>query len=49
MNRSYYQNTIAEFLVTEELQIFAELTKNNEYELGELQKNAWLYQIKFLK
>lgn len=49
MNRSYYQNTIAEFLVTEELQIFAELTKNNEYELGEFQKNAWLYQIKFLK
>ncbi|MGC7588947.1 DUF2075 domain-containing protein [Bisgaard Taxon 46] len=49
MNRSYYQNTIAEFLLTADLQIFAELTKHNEHELGELQKNAWLYQIKFLK
>lgn len=49
MNRSYYQNTINNFLKENTDSIFGQLAKNHQHDLEELQKNAWLKQIHFLK
>lgn len=49
MNRSYYQNTIEKFLTDNEHSIFGQLSQYHQHELDELQKNAWLKQIDFLK
>lgn len=49
MKRSYYQNTITNFLKEETNSIFGQLAKNHQHDLDELQKNAWLKQIQFLK
>lgn len=47
--RSYYSNTIIDFLKDEESQILGDLTKNHGHNLENLQKNAWIEQIKILK
>ncbi|MEN8241770.1 MAG: DUF2075 domain-containing protein [Chloroflexota bacterium] len=49
MNRSYYDNSIAIFQEESENEILAILVKNHFFPLEELQKNAWLGQIRFLK
>jgi hypothetical protein len=49
MKRSYYQNTINNFLKEDPNSIFGQLSQNHQYDLEELQKNAWLKQIQFLK
>lgn len=49
MKRSYYQNTIGNFLTEDTDLIFGQLAKNHPHELEEQQKNAWIKQIKFLK
>lgn len=49
MERSYYQNTIEDFLTEDINSIFGQLAKRHEHELEELQKNAWLKQIDILK
>ena len=49
MNRSYYQNTTDKFLAEDANSIFGQLAKNHQHDLEDLQKNAWLKQIDFLK
>jgi len=49
MNRSYYQNTINNFLKEDSNSIFGQLAQNHQHDLEELQKNAWLQQIRILK
>ncbi|ARK12667.1 DUF2075 domain-containing protein [Fibrella sp. ES10-3-2-2] len=49
MKRSYYQNTIHNFLAESSNSIFGHLSKKHEHDLEDLQKNAWLNQIEFLK
>lgn len=49
MKRSYYQNTIGNFLVEDTNSIFGQLAKYHQHDLEDQQKNAWLKQIEFLK
>lgn len=49
MDRFYYQNSIAEFLADSEDAIFGALARNHTFDLVDLQRNAWLYEIKLLK
>ncbi|WDF46282.1 DUF2075 domain-containing protein [Chryseobacterium sp. KACC 21268] len=49
MKRSYYQNTINNFLREDSNSIFGQLAQNHQHDLEELQKNAWLKQIQILK
>lgn len=49
MKRSYYQNTINNFISEDSNSIFGQLAKNHQHDLEELQKNAWLKQIQILK
>lgn len=49
MQRSYYKSTIEKFRIEDEDSIFGQLAKNHWHELEDLQKNAWLNQIAFLK
>ncbi len=47
--RSYYSNTIKNFLKDDLSQILGDLTKNHGHNLENLQRNAWIEQIKILK
>lgn len=49
MKRSYYQNTTEKFLAEDTNSIFGQLAQNHQHDLEDLQKNAWLKQIEFLK
>lgn len=49
MKRSYYNNSIEKFLVDSENQILAELVRSHDFALEDLQRNAWLAQIRLLK
>ena len=49
MNRAYYSNTIQKFLTDNEQKILGELTQSHQFALEDLQKNAWIKQIKILK
>ncbi len=49
MNRSYYSNSILDFLKDENSRIIGELTLNHSFDLDELQKNSWREQIEILK
>ncbi len=49
MDRFYYQNSIAEFLADSEDAIFGALARNHTFDLVDLQRNAWLYEIRLLK
>lgn len=49
MNKSYYSNSIQNFLKDDENRILGNLTRNHEFALEDLQKNAWLAQIRILK
>lgn len=49
MLKSYYQDKIAKFLITDQQTILGCLAQNNQFSLDELQKNAWLKQIEILK
>lgn len=49
MNKSYYSNSIQYFLKDDENRILGYLTRNHEFALEDLQKNAWLAQIRILK
>ncbi len=49
MNRSYYSNTIPEFLEDENSNILGLLSINHSHALEDLQKNAWISQIEILK
>lgn len=49
MTRSYYSNTIAGFLQDDETKILGKLSMHHNHALEDLQKNAWVKQIKILK
>jgi schlafen family protein len=50
MNRAYYSNSIKDFIEDSSNSILGELTKNySNRTLVELQRNAWVEQIKILK
>lgn len=49
MNRSYYSNSIENFLKDDTSFILGELTKNHNHALEDLQRNAWIKQIEILK
>ena len=49
MQRSYYSNSISNFLIDDPNHILGILTRNHTHALEELQRNAWLGQIRILK
>lgn len=49
MDRFYHQNSIAGFLADSEGTILGKLARNNTFDLVDLQRNAWLYEIRLLK
>lgn len=49
MKRSYYQNSIENFINEDSNSIFGQLSKNHQHTLEDLQKNAWIRQIEILK
>ncbi|WP_332605805.1 DUF2075 domain-containing protein [Acinetobacter sp. ESBL14] len=49
MNTSYYQSSIDFFLNENKNAIFGQLARHHQHDLEDLQKNAWLEQIDFLK
>jgi hypothetical protein len=49
MHRAYYSNTIQKFLQEDSSRILGELSLYHTHALEELQRNAWLGQIKILK
>jgi len=49
MTRSYYSNTISDFLKDDETRILGQLSLQHNHALEDLQKNAWVKQITILK
>lgn len=49
MKRYYYRSTIDAFLVEDRDSIFGQLAIAHQHDLEDLQRNAWLKQIKLLK
>lgn len=49
LQRAYYSDSIAKFLVTPDSSILGQLTLNHAFALEDLQRNAWVRQIKILK
>ena len=49
MERFFYQNNITGFITDSEDAILGSLARNNSFDLVDLQRNAWLYEITFLK
>lgn len=49
MTRSYYSNTISDFLKDDETRILGQLSLHHNHALEDLQKNAWVKQIIILK
>jgi hypothetical protein len=49
MTRSYYSNSISDFLKEDETKILGQLSLNHNHALEDLQKNAWIKQISILK
>ncbi|MFH0929103.1 MAG: DNA/RNA helicase domain-containing protein, partial [Candidatus Aenigmatarchaeota archaeon] len=47
--RSYYSNSIKSFLEDNDSKILGELTRHHSHTLENLQRNAWIKQIKILK
>lgn len=47
--RSFYSNDINGFLHESSDEILGKITRNNGFELTELQKNAWIFEINFLQ
>ena len=49
IKRAHYKGSISTFLTANPDQIFGELAKNHHFELGTMQKNAWIEEIRNLK
>ena len=47
--RSFYSNSFEKFYNDSEAEILGTLATNNGFDLNDLQKNTWLYEIKLLK
>lgn len=48
-NRAYYSKPVGEFLLEKTDQILGVLCRNHSFSVEDLQKNAWIEQIKILK
>lgn len=48
-SRTYYSNTINIFLQTKKQAIIGELALNNQFDLTDLQRNSWEYEIDILQ
>ena len=46
MQRAYYESSLQDFLQQDENLILGILARNNEYTLEDLQRNAWLAEIR---
>ena len=46
MERAYYSNSISGFLAEDEQKILGELVQNHQFALEDLQRNAWIAQLK---
>jgi hypothetical protein len=49
MQRAFYSNPLYAFLRQDENAILGELARNNPFSLVDLQRNAWLEEIRILK
>ncbi|MBM3418591.1 MAG: DUF2075 domain-containing protein [Bacteroidetes bacterium] len=49
MTRSYYSNTISDFLIDDSDKILGQLIRNHDFAAENLQRNAWIKQIEILK
>lgn len=49
MTRSYYSNTISDFLTDDSDKILGQLIRNHDFAAENLQRNAWIKQIEILK
>ncbi len=49
MQRAFYSNSVHDFLVHNENTILGELARHNPFALEDLQRNAWLDEIRILK
>lgn len=49
MNRAYYTATIADFLATSPDEILGAMTRHHEFDLIDLQRNAWIDQTNILQ
>ncbi len=49
MKRSYYSNTISDFLTDDGDKILGQLIRNHNFATENLQRNAWISQIELLK
>ena len=47
--RSFYSSNFEKFLNDSEAEVLGMLATNNGFDLNDLQKNTWLYEIKLLK
>lgn len=47
--RAFYSDNINNFINESNDQILGTITRNNGFDLTDLQKNTWIYEIKFLK
>ncbi|MCK3685319.1 DUF2075 domain-containing protein [Maribellus sp. YY47] len=49
MNRSYYSNSIEQFIISSKEEILGILADNNEFATEQTQKEAWKFQIEYLQ
>jgi hypothetical protein len=49
MNRHYYSDTIAAFLDKDTDTILGQFTRNSEFPVEPMQRDAWLEEIRILK
>lgn len=49
MTRSYYSNSISNFLIESEDKILGQLIRNHHFAAEQLQRNAWIKQVEILK
>lgn len=49
MTRSYYSNTISDFLTDDSDKILGKLIRNHDFATENLQRNSWIKQIEILK
>lgn len=49
MTRSYYSNTVSDFLIDNTDNILGRLIRNHHFSTENLQRNSWIEQIKLLK
>jgi hypothetical protein len=49
MKREYYSNSISTFLITAPDVVLGNLTKNNDFDLGQNQRDAWIEEINILQ